>query len=59
MNFFDDYFVFSNSEKKGIFIFVIILFSMILFYMVMPSIFTQEKFDFTEIKNELEAKKQI
>ena len=56
MNFFDDYFVFSNSEKKGIFIFVIILFSMILFYMVMPSIFTQEKFDFTEIKNELEAK---
>ena len=59
MNFFDDYFVFSTSEKKGIFIFVVILFLMTLFYMVMPYIFTAEKYDFTEFKKELESKKQL
>lgn len=59
MNFFDNYFVFSTSEKKGIFIFVFILFLMTLFYMVMPYIFTTEKYDFTEFKKELESKKQL
>jgi DNA uptake protein ComE-like DNA-binding protein len=59
MNFFDNYFVFSNSEKKGIFIFVCILFLMTLFYMGMPYFFTNEKYDFTEFKKELEAKKRV
>ena len=59
MNFFNNYFVFSNSEKKGIFIFVCVLFLMTLFYMVMPYFFINEKYDFTEFKKELEAKKGI
>ena len=59
MNFFNNYFVFSNSEKKGIFIFVCVLFLMTLFYMVMPYFFINEKYDFTEFKKELEAKKRI
>ena len=59
MNFFNNYFIFSNSEKKGIFIFVCVLFLMTLFYMVMPYFFINEKYDFTEFKKELEAKKGI
>lgn len=59
MNFFNNYFVFSNSEKKGIFIFVCVLFLMTLFYMVMPYFFINEKYDFTEFKKELEFKKGI
>lgn len=59
MNFFNNYFIFSNSEKKGIFIFVCVLFLMTLFYMVMPYFFINEKYDFTEFKKELEAKKRI
>lgn len=59
MNFFNNYFVFSNSEKKGIFIFVCVLFLMTLFYMVMPYFFINEKYDFTEFKKELESKKKV
>lgn len=57
MNFFDDYFVFSSSEKKGIFIFLCVLSLMTAFYMVMPYVFTAKKYDFTEFKNELESKR--
>ncbi|MEN9001362.1 MAG: helix-hairpin-helix domain-containing protein, partial [Flavobacteriales bacterium] len=56
MNFFDNYFVFSTSEKKGIFTFVVLLFLMSLFYAVMPSLFPAKKYDFTEFKKELAAK---
>ena len=48
MNFFDDYFVFSNSEKKGIIWFAILLLLLCGFYWVMPYVFNPEPYDFSQ-----------
>jgi len=55
MKFFDDYFVFSSKEKKGILTLVIIILLMIIAYRVIPNVFKPEIQDFTEVRALIEA----
>ncbi len=55
MKFFDDYFVFSSKEKKGILTLVIIILLMIIAYRIIPHIFKPEIQDFTEVRAQIEA----
>lgn len=55
MKFFDDYFVFSVKEKKGILALVIIILLMIVTYRLIPILFTQPIQDFSEAKAQIEA----
>lgn len=55
MKFFDDYFVFSSKEKKGILTLVIIILLMIIAYRVIPYVFKPEIQDFREVRAQIEA----
>jgi len=48
MNFFDKYFVFSHSEKKGILLFLIIIFILSFIYWLIPRYFVPEPTDYSE-----------
>lgn len=54
MRFFDEYFVFSNSEKKGILLFVLILLAMTLFYWIIPHVFINSPQDFSLIASKIQ-----
>lgn len=54
MNFFDKYFVFSSSEKRGIYLFLLIIFLLCLIYWLMPKILRPDPTDFTKIKAQLQ-----
>ena len=56
MKFLKEYFVFSSSEKRGIFTFSIIIFLMILAYVIMPTVLKLKKTDFTEFDKEIEMR---
>lgn len=48
MNFFDKYFVFSHSEKRGILLFLIIIFLLCFIYWLIPRYFTPEPVDYSD-----------
>ena len=53
MKWLKEYFVFSSSERRGIFAFSVIIFLMILAYAVMPILLKSPSQDFTEFDKEL------
>ena len=56
MKFFDEYFVFSSSEKKGVLLFIGIILLMIVFYSLLPHFFKPDKTDFSAIIKEMETR---
>ena len=48
MKFFNEYFVFSSSEKRGIFVFLLIIGALSVFYWMMPYLFVSEPTDFSK-----------
>lgn len=54
MRFFDEYFVFSDSEKKGVLFFVLILLAMTSFYWIIPHVFTSSSQDFSLIADKIQ-----
>lgn len=61
MKLFDDFFVFSSSEKRGIYLFLILIFLLCLIYWLMPYFLKPSKTDFSDIRAKLEegSKKAI
>ncbi len=57
MNFFDKYFVFSHSEKKGILLFLIIIFLLCFIYWLIPRFFVPEPIDYSQAISKLEQAK--
>jgi competence protein ComEA len=55
MKIFDEYFVFSSSEKRGIYLFMLIIFVLCLVYWSMPYLLKPSPTDFSEIIAKLEA----
>ncbi len=55
MNFFDKYFVFSHSEKKGILLFLLIIFILCVVYWVIPRYFIPEPQDYSEVISKMKA----
>lgn len=54
MNFFDKYFVFSHSEKKGILLFLIIIFLLCFIYWLIPRYFVPEPSDYSQVIAKME-----
>ena len=57
MKFFDEYFVFSSSEKRGIYLFLLLIFLLCLVYLAIPHFMKPDKTDFSELINTLEKNK--
>ena len=55
MKFLDKYFVFSSSEKRGVYLFLIIIFVMCVVYWLMPKLLKPSPTDFSELKAQLQS----
>ena len=52
---FKDYFSFSKKERRGIFVFMCIIFLLIIYNLILPYVFVNDKVDFSEFEKEIKA----